>query len=133
MSETEAQAAFETHLIELVRRPETIWVNQRGEGVPRLEVNHGPLARDTITTQGGGKANLMSQIDVVVAAGTGPDNGGSADEPGMRSMMQAVIDHFPFNLRLGTAKVYARPEAGGMRKDGEEFRVSLTIRYRICQ
>jgi len=131
MSETAAQEALEQHLITLANRPTTVWVNKQGEGVPRLELNHGPVANTALTHRGGGQSALLSQIDIVVAAGTGADAGAGNDKAGMRTYAQAVIDHFPFNFKLAGAKVLARPSMSGMRKDGEEFRVSVTIRYKL--
>lgn len=133
MTEIAAQNAFEKHLITLADRPETVWVNKEGDGVPRLEVNHGPVSNTTITHRGGNRGELMSQVDIVVAANQGPDNGELNPDPGLQTYMNAVIAHFPFNMPLGNAKVTARPSASGMRPDGHEFRVSVTVTYRLCQ
>lgn len=134
MTEEAAQLALEERLKTMIDRPPTLWVNLPLEGsvdtCPRLEVSHGPVSPQPVGNKGSALLNMLSQIDVVVRGGTGPNSGGSG---GARGLTTAIVCLYPFGTVLGPARVYRRPEISGGRKDGDEFRTTITVRYRIAQ
>lgn len=107
------------------KRPRTIvFPNMSKKAVvPRWEIFEGPVDQNVALLNGDIQASLLLQIDVVVKDGIGSKT--------MRTQVQKVLNAFPVLQTFGAAKVLQPPTVGGYRKDGTEYKASITVPYEL--
>lgn len=127
---TDGQLAALDYIESLPGRPQTVFPNRSAEGkVPRWEVLEGPVVQSVALLNGDTQAALLLQIDVVVAGDGGRTNLGGTNT--MRKQVKKVLNAFPVRLEFGDAIVLQPPSVSGYRKDGNEYRASITVPYRM--
>ncbi len=130
MTEVEIVEALEGHLATMADLPAVAWLNSDEAGVPppsgapyfslslaRLRNNRVDISGNYHIKRG------IFQVSVCTEEGIGDR---TAD-----ALADAVVAHFPDDLRLDSIRIVELPSVGGPIPEGGEWRVPVSIYYEV--